>query len=433
MEIIIIFIFLSISIIYGISILTDIIKFVYVLATKKKQIQEKKAVQQVSKQVIVHEIEEILYTKSNYYKNLDSENKKKFIKRTLYFITNTEYLGYEGVQITNELKVLIAASAIQLTFGLQICVSQKIKKIRLYPNAMYIRSHNSYVKGFFHPHGIIQLSVKHFYEGHSNQTDGVHLGLHEMAHALEFLLFKKGPFTFLFQDLVTQWIRATKESSDYNYDTNEHSFIRKYGITNTHEFFAVSVENFFERPQEFASKLPMIYKHLCFILNQNPIEPYPTNENLPSHTEYAKPKFTETMHMKQLALLTVISFAIITYLLYSSIEMGSIAPIIFFVSTYNAAKIIEFFTARRLEFYDNYILIRSVLWGNKQIIPTKHLLYISAHETIASDVRKKLSFVYHKQGLKEVHDIFIPNKIFLEQVKAYAKSNNFVYIDKLQI
>lgn len=432
MEVFFISIALIFLAIYGLGVLKDFIEMIWKLRSKQESFKEQIQNKRVSKLTVIQEVEEILHTSSNYYIQLDSEQKKKFIQRTMYFMQHTQYNVYEGVVLTNVLRVLIAACAVQITFGLNVCLSLKIKKIRLYPDLMYIRSRNTYVKGFFHPHGVVHVSVKHFIEGHNNQSDGIHLGLHEMAHAMEQIILSNNSFSFLFKDLVSKWIHATEETTDYSIDKEEHAFIRKYGITNTHEFFAVCIENFFERPREFASKLPMIYKHMCIILNQNPIEPLPHTWVPIIHNNYTKPKFTETMHMKQLALITIFSAILISYLLYESFESGSAMPIIFFVSTYNIAKIIEFFTARRMEFYDNYILFRSMLWGTKDIIPTKHLLYISAHQTLASDVRKKLSFVYHKQGLQETHDIFIPEKTFLEQVKAYAKSNNFVFIDKTE-
>ena len=46
--------------------------------------------------------------------------------------------------------------------------------------------------------------------------------------------------------------------------------MRAYGGRNMHEFFAVCVEHFFEAPVEFKNRLPDIYNHLCFLLNQDP-------------------------------------------------------------------------------------------------------------------------------------------------------------------
>jgi hypothetical protein len=37
------------------------------------------------------------------------------------------------------------------------------------------------------------------------------------------------------------------------------------------EFFAVSVEHFFEDPSGFAKELPLLYQHLCVLLHQDPL------------------------------------------------------------------------------------------------------------------------------------------------------------------
>lgn len=52
---------------------------------------------------------------------------------------------------------------------------------------------------------------------------------------------------------------------------DEVSFFRDYAATNDHEFFAVAVENFFERPQAFFEHHPRMYGLLATLLNQDPL------------------------------------------------------------------------------------------------------------------------------------------------------------------
>jgi Mlc titration factor MtfA (ptsG expression regulator) len=49
------------------------------------------------------------------------------------------------------------------------------------------------------------------------------------------------------------------------------TYLRDYAFTNTHEFFAVCVEHFFETPLHFYQKYPDLFKDLCNVLNQNPL------------------------------------------------------------------------------------------------------------------------------------------------------------------
>jgi len=45
-----------------------------------------------------------------------------------------------------------------------------------------------------------------------------------------------------------------------------------YAGTNYHEFWAVSVEVFFENPVRLKHELPELYKAMTKVLNQNPLE-----------------------------------------------------------------------------------------------------------------------------------------------------------------
>ncbi|MEP4532261.1 MAG: zinc-dependent peptidase, partial [Cyclobacteriaceae bacterium] len=48
-------------------------------------------------------------------------------------------------------------------------------------------------------------------------------------------------------------------------------FFRAYGGVSQAEFFAVAVENFFERPKEFKAYHSVLYQTMCKLLKQDPI------------------------------------------------------------------------------------------------------------------------------------------------------------------
>ena len=50
------------------------------------------------------------------------------------------------------------------------------------------------------------------------------------------------------------------------------SMFREYGATNEEEFFAVVIENFFERARMFSDYCPDLYQATVKLLNQNPLE-----------------------------------------------------------------------------------------------------------------------------------------------------------------
>ena len=92
--------------------------------------------------------------------------------------------------------------------------------------------------------------------------------MHELAHALwlENELFDYEIFDEkALQIYKAESIRVAREMQD-----NENHFLRRYALTNKEEFFAVAVENFFERPEKFKMTLPELYSILARLLNQDP-------------------------------------------------------------------------------------------------------------------------------------------------------------------
>jgi hypothetical protein len=93
----------------------------------------------------------------------------------------------------------------------------------------------------------------------------------EMAHALKLTDSHTGED----RDFLdrTDLIRFTAIARDeMNLITlGEPSFFRSYAATNDEEFFAVAVENFFERPEEFRFAHADLYDSMVTLLGQNPI------------------------------------------------------------------------------------------------------------------------------------------------------------------
>ncbi|MEM8895225.1 MAG: zinc-dependent peptidase, partial [Bacteroidota bacterium] len=119
-----------------------------------------------------------------YYMQLGATDRKRFEQKLVRFLHSKQFVG-RGLQITAEVKVLISASAIQLTFGLPNVYLSYFKRILVYPNDYYSTINNRYHKGEVNPRlQLIVLSWPSFVEGYIKHDSGRNLGLHEMAHAL---------------------------------------------------------------------------------------------------------------------------------------------------------------------------------------------------------------------------------------------------------
>ena len=209
----------------------------------------------------------------HYYNNLNYEDKKLFERKVQYFIYIKEFIPRQMERITDEMKVLIAACAVQLTFGYPRVFLSHFKRILVYPDNYYSTINQTYHKGEVNPRlKAIVLSWKSFIDGYVDLKDGINLGLHEMAHALRLEnRIMNDEYDFFDPKLLDEW-HALADMEIERIGNGTSRMFRDYAATNHDEFFAIAVENFFERPSEFKELMPRIYEVLARLLKQDPIK-----------------------------------------------------------------------------------------------------------------------------------------------------------------
>ena len=217
---------------------------------------------------------DILHRYFRYYQLLSPGDKARFERKVCNFLYSKQFIPRNIPEVTIEAKVLIAASAVQLTFGLPNIYLQHFDKILVYPNAYYSSITQRYHKGEVNPRfGIIVLSWKNFVEGYAGSHDSVNLGLHEMAHALRLEnIIRNGEYQFFDGQLISKFDEYARgicrNLKGYG------NFFRPYACTNEHEFFSVAIENFFERSAGFQQQIPELYDILARLLGQDPLKLY---------------------------------------------------------------------------------------------------------------------------------------------------------------
>jgi MtfA peptidase len=220
---------------------------------------------------VPQQFRDILLKYFPYYQKLSTENKVIFEKRVTRFLYSKRFIPRNVPEVTIEAKVLISASAVQLTFGLPKDYLDHFNKILVYPDDYYSSITKRFHKGEVNPlFGIIVLSWQSFVDGYIYPTDSFNLGLHEMAHALRLENIVRSEEFHFFDEALMEKL----DNFAHNYCNGtaypETDFLRPYACTNVHEFFSVSVENFFERPAAFKSTIPELYHILSKLLNQDP-------------------------------------------------------------------------------------------------------------------------------------------------------------------
>ncbi|MEM9829618.1 MAG: zinc-dependent peptidase [Bacteroidota bacterium] len=221
--------------------------------------------------VKVREIEAILAKYFPYYQELPLPKKKEFLSRVMHFMQQKQFIARGFQPITLEMKAMIAASAVQLTFGLPEVSLAHFKRILIYPDDYYSTITRKYHRGEVNPRlQAIVLSWKSFVEGYADPTSGQNVGLHEMAHALELEnMIENEDYQFFPTEAQQRWKELVPQYIE-KIQSKETTFFRDYAATNAQEFFAVSVEHFFENTPEFQRQHPELYQVLATLLNQNP-------------------------------------------------------------------------------------------------------------------------------------------------------------------
>ncbi len=172
--------------------------------------------------------------------------------------------------MTREIKTIISGVASQLVLNLPTESLTFFEKIIVYPDYYQSRITNKLHKGEVNPGlRLIVLSWRGIVEGMNRSDDGLNLLLHEFAHAL-WLENKimHNEYTVLHPALVVYYEQAAAEEVIKMQNDDKH-FFRKYALTNKEEFFAVAVENFFERPEGFKTAAPELYKCLVALFQQD--------------------------------------------------------------------------------------------------------------------------------------------------------------------
>lgn len=204
-----------------------------------------------------------------YFNELGPELKKIFLKRVYNYQLQKQF-HYIGLEQSEEIPVLISASAVQLTLGLQNYRMGHFKNIYVLADAYRMDNDEELYVGHVAPDGIY-LSWKHFLYGYHEHRDNINVALHEMSHALLFNnYFARYDVDRNFR-LNYEKFSTTTGPILANVITRRKSYLRTYAFTNIHEFWAVSVEAFFENPAGLKANMPELYNALCKVLNQDPL------------------------------------------------------------------------------------------------------------------------------------------------------------------
>jgi Mlc titration factor MtfA (ptsG expression regulator) len=206
----------------------------------------------------------------DHYDRLPSEWRVRFEDDVRLFLAQTRMTGVE-VEVTEELRLLVAASAVTLSLGWRDYEWAQLTDVLLYPDSFdrdYRFGGDDRV-GEAHPWGTVILSVPSLLESFEDPDDGFHVGLHEFAHLLTLEgTGIEGIPGGLRPERRREWVLlAEKEMERLR---RGKSVLDTYGSDDPREFLGVAVEAFFEIPLAVRRRHRELYAILAEYFAQDP-------------------------------------------------------------------------------------------------------------------------------------------------------------------
>lgn len=199
---------------------------------------------------------------------LTNKEKRVFEHRVATFIKEKKFIGRGEIEVTEEMKVLIAATGCMVSFGRKNYDYGLIDFVLIYPEEFFSNVNDRYHKGEFNPRErALVLSWRHFKEGYEISNDNLNLGIHEFMHAMQLESknsrdLDSNRFSKQFQNIL-----RTLTQEEVRQKLDKTRFFREYAFTNQYEFMAVLAEYFFESPTDLKEEFPEIYDATRKLLN----------------------------------------------------------------------------------------------------------------------------------------------------------------------
>ncbi|MFM7886550.1 MAG: zinc-dependent peptidase [Pseudanabaena sp.] len=211
------------------------------------------------------------------YHSLEIDQQQQLQGYVQVFLKEKQFIGCLGLQVTEEMRVTIAAIACLLLFGDRKTYFPNLRSILIYPHAYivneiaisdrYIVEERRVVKlGESWTQDQLILSWEQIQQDLGNWQDGHNVILHEFAHQLDQEDGRAEGVPILPRTLdYALWAKVM--TADYlqlcdQVERQQKSIIDSYGATNPAEFFAVVTETFFEKPKQLYQQHSSLYELL---------------------------------------------------------------------------------------------------------------------------------------------------------------------------
>lgn len=230
---------------------------------------------------------EILEHNLPIFNRLPAEDQTELLGHTQVFLAEKHFEGAGGLELTDEIRVTIAAQACLLLLHRDTDYYPQLTSVLVYPTG-YTAYDERYIGGGLWEDGpedrlghtskelrALVLAWDAARHGALDPSDGANVVLHEFAHQLDFEnRVADGTPELETHAEYLSWARvmsAEFEALRRRDPYTDVAVISDYGATNPTEFFAVATEAFFERPRALKARHPELYDTLRGFFKQDPV------------------------------------------------------------------------------------------------------------------------------------------------------------------
>lgn len=219
-------------------------------------------------------IQDVLKNKVPLYISLDDTKRTVFIERVEYFLKTTRISAEKGAAVSDEDKVLVAASATIPLIHFETWAYENLDEVILYPDyfdeRFDVENKGRNVAGMVGT-GVLNhkmiLSLPALRGGFARGGES-NTAIHEFVHLIDMADGDVDgvPEYLIPKELIDPWL---KEMDKTIREIQEgKSDIREYAATNDAEFLAVTTEYFFKKPKDLKKDHPNLYALLDEIYNR---------------------------------------------------------------------------------------------------------------------------------------------------------------------
>lgn len=223
-----------------------------------------------------------------YYRLLHADEQARLRDLVRVFIAERGFEGCKGLEITDQVRVTIAALACVLLLGLHDFYFDNVPSILVYPEAYAAPDHQGLGDGVLSD-AVLETTVDRLGEAHYrgplilswadvsydalHPGEGANLVWHEFAHQLDMCNGAADGVPLLPRTLQKRWQEVL--AREYRRlcraaDRGRTTLIDPYGTQDPAEFFAVVTECFFDLPRALKEQHPELYDVFQAYYGQDP-------------------------------------------------------------------------------------------------------------------------------------------------------------------